>query len=211
MFADATLVATNGPTRQPAIYIAWIKPSQRCAPRSDETNVLACMSLYARPRLARKKATAYSGKGGGQARSTWARIWVAAPSDRMVPRSRCWHMKLLDRAAKNQPKKVVPYLRRFVSIVVHLWRQLTSLRQCSSWCYRCVSCRELESPDCHGWCRRRRMRRRRWGSWRRAISVGSGHLFLTLVAWPALRLVQMVLMSVGQTSLSGFVCSWWHV
>lgn len=67
-------MATNGPIRQPAMYIAWMKASQRWEPRSDETNVFACVSLYACPRLARKKVTAYSGKGGSQARRTWARI-----------------------------------------------------------------------------------------------------------------------------------------
>lgn len=77
---------------------------------TEVTNVLAWVSLYAWPRLTRKNVTAYSGKGGSQVRRMWARIWSAAPRDSMRPRSRCWQMMLLERAAKSQPKNVTPYL-----------------------------------------------------------------------------------------------------
>jgi hypothetical protein len=54
--------------------------------------------------------TTKSPKGGNQTRRTCARIWIAAPRQRMGPRSRYWVIVLFVRAATSQPKNVVPYL-----------------------------------------------------------------------------------------------------
>lgn len=56
----------------------------------------------------------------------------------MAPKSKYWHIELLDRAAKNQPKKVVPYLHRVVSIDSNLgdWMRVVgcNLQYCDHVC-----------------------------------------------------------------------------